>query len=79
MSFINEAKQVDPNNEQEAIKYDKLIIEDSNDLDKWILKSVIGHKKNRLISYPCDYFHSKYPHEFIDSRIVFVLFYKIEK
>jgi len=60
-------------------RYDKLIIEDSNDLDKWILKSIVGHKQNRLLSYPCDYFHSKYPHEFINSRIVFVLFYKIEK
>lgn len=60
-------------------KFDKLINEDSNDLDKWILKSVVGHKKNRLISYPCNYFHSKFPNEFINSRKVFVMFYKIEK
>ena len=37
------------------------------------------HKKNRLISYPCNYFHSKYPNEFVESRIVFVMFYKIKK
>jgi len=60
-------------------KYNKLLNEDANDLDKWILKSIIGHKQNRLISYPCNYFHSKYPNEFVDSRIVFVIFYKIEK
>ena len=39
----------------------RLLNEDANDLDLWNLKSVIGHKKNRLISYPCNYFHSKYP------------------
>ena len=48
------------------------------DLSKWNLKSIIGHKPNRLISYPCEYFHSKYPNEFIDSRVVFVMFYKIK-
>ena len=57
----------------------RLLMEDSNDLDKWILKSVIGHKQNRLISYPCNYFHSKYPNEFLESRKVFVMFYKIRK
>jgi len=57
----------------------RLLNEDANDLDLWDLKSVIGHKKNRLISYPCNYFHSKYPNEFTDSRIVFVMFYKIKK
>ncbi len=62
-----------------AEEYDRLLIEDSNDQDKWILKSVIGHKQNRLISYPCNYFHSKYPNEFLNSRKVFVMFYKIRK
>jgi hypothetical protein len=57
----------------------RLLKEDANDLDLWDLKSIIGHKKNRLISYPCNYFHSKYPNEFVDSRIVFVMFYKIKK
>jgi len=31
-----------------------------------------------LLSYPCNYFHSKYPNEFIESRVVFVMFYKIK-
>jgi len=60
-------------------EFDKLLIEDSNDKDKWILKSVIGHKQNRLLSYPCNYFHSKYPNEFLNSRKVFVMFYKTIK
>lgn len=60
-------------------EYNRLLIEDSNDKDKWILKSVIGHKQNRLLSYPCNYFHSKYPNEFLNSRKVFVMFYKVEK
>jgi len=57
----------------------RLLKEDANSPKKWRLKSIIGHKKNRLISYPCNYFHSKYPNEFIESRIVFVMFYKIKK
>jgi hypothetical protein len=57
----------------------RLLNEDANDLDLWDLKSIIGHKKNRLISYPCNYFHSKYPNEFKESRVVFVMFYKVKK
>ena len=57
----------------------RLLKEDANSPKKWRLKSIIGHKKNRLISYPCNYFHSKYPNEFVESRIVFVMFYKIKK
>ena len=63
----------------ESEEYDKLLIEDSNDRDKWLLKSVIGHKQNRLLSYPCNYFYSKYPNEFLESRKVFVMFYKTRK
>ena len=59
-------------------EYNKVLKEDSEDLTKWNLKSIIGHKPNRLISYPCNYFHSKYPNEF-KNRIVFVMFYKIKK
>ena len=60
-------------------EFDRLLIKDSDDRDKWLLKSVIGHKKNRLLSYPCNYFHSKYPNEFLNSRKVFVMFYKTIK
>jgi hypothetical protein len=60
-------------------EYDRLLKEDSNSPQKWRLKSIIGHKQNRLLSYPCNYFHSKYPNEFLESRKVFVMFYKIRK
>ena len=59
-------------------EFNRLINEDSNDADKWELKSIIGHKKNRFLSYPCSYFHSKFPNEFDESRVVFVIFYKIK-
>ena len=58
-------------------EFNRLLKEDANDKDKWNLKSIIGCKPNRLISYPCEYFHSKYPNEFKGSRVVFVMFYKI--
>ena len=58
-------------------EFNDLIVNDSNNLDLWKLRSVIGHKQGRLISYPCNYFHSKYPNEFKNSRQVFVMFYKI--
>jgi len=56
--------------------FNRLLINDSNDTSKWDLKTVIGHKQNRLISYPCEYFHSKYPNKFNKSREVLVMFYK---
>ena len=59
-------------------EYDRLITHDANNTDLWTLKTVVGHKQNRLVSYPCNYFHSKYPNEFIESRKVFVIFYKTD-
>ena len=59
-------------------EYNRILLEDSEDLSKWKLQSVIGSKKNRLLSYPTNYFHSKYPNEFKESRVVFVMFYKIK-
>ena len=60
-------------------EFNKILLEDSNNLSLWNLKSIIGHKQNRLLSYPCNYFHSKYPNEFVESRKVFVIFYKVKK
>ncbi len=57
-------------------EFDKVLLEESENLDKWKLKSVIGYKPNRLLSYPCEYFHSKYPNEFDKERVVIVMFYK---
>jgi len=58
-------------------EFDKVLTEDSNDKSKWKLKSIIGYKENRLVSYPCEYFHSKYPNKFTGQRVVLVMFYKI--
>lgn len=58
-------------------EFDRMIVEDSNDVTKWKLKSVIGNNENRLISYPSNYFHSKYPATAWEKgRYVFVMFYK---
>ena len=58
-------------------KFDDMLLNESNDLSRWKLNSVIGYKKNRLISYPSHYFHSKYPNKgWKKGRKVFVMFYK---
>ena len=56
---------------------------DYNNLDKWELSSVIGGIENRLVSYPAEFFHSKFPRQAWgttqkDCRIVFALFYSTE-
>ena len=44
-------------------EFDRLITKESENLDAWTLNSVIGYKQNRAISYPANYFHSKYPNQ----------------
>ena len=57
-------------------EFDKVLLEDSNNLDKWNLSSVVGYKQDRAVMYPCEYFHSKYPNmSWPDGRIVYVMFY----
>ena len=57
-------------------EFDEILLRDSEDLDKWSLNSVVGYKPNRLVSYPCNYFHSKYPNKsWKEGRVVFVMFY----
>jgi len=63
--------------ESDNEEFNRMLKEDANDKSKWKLKSVVGHKENRLLSYPCNYFHSKYPNEFKVARVVFVMFYKL--
>ena len=59
--------------------YDNLIRVDSENLDMWRLVSVSGYEQNRLISYPANYFHSKYPNKsWKEGREVFVIFYKFK-
>jgi hypothetical protein len=60
-------------------EYDTMIKSDSNDLTKWKLRQVVDYKPNRLVSYPANYFHSKYPNEgWKEGRKVFVMFYKFK-
>lgn len=57
--------------------YDEVLLKDCNDMSKWDLHSIVGYKVNRAISYPCSYFHSKYPNlGWADGRMVYVIFYK---
>ena len=62
--------------ESDAEEFNRMLVNDANDKSKWKLKSVIGYKPNRLLSYPCNYFHSKYPNKFKNPRKVLVIFYK---
>ena len=60
-------------------EYDRMIRVDSEQLDMWRLVSVAGYEQNRLISYPANYFHSKYPNKsWKEGREVFVIFYKFK-
>ena len=60
-------------------EFDKMILKESENLDMWTLNSVIGYEQNRAISYPANYFHSKYPNKsWKEGREVFVMFYKIK-
>jgi hypothetical protein len=57
--------------------YNDLILNEAEDLENWRLDTVVGYKKNRLVSYPSNYFHSKYPNiSWEEGRKVFVMFYK---
>jgi hypothetical protein len=54
-----------------------------NDEDQWDVSSIIGGINNRLISYPANYFHSKFPKQAWGStqencRLILAMFYKIE-
>jgi len=65
-----------PNNTTDK-DFNNLINKESENLDAWTLNSVIGYNQNRAISYPANYFHSKYPNKSWESgREVFVMFYK---
>ena len=60
-------------------EFNRILTEDANDKSKWKLNSIVGYRDNRLLSYPCNYFHSKYPNEYKDQRVVVVMFYKYER
>ena len=61
-------------------EFDRMILKEAENLDMWTLNSVIGYEQNRAISYPANYFHSKYPNKsWKEGREVFVMFYKTIK
>jgi len=66
-----------PYEELSTNTYNDLILNQSEKLDNWRLDTVVGYQKNRLISYPSNYFHSKYPNKsWKEGRKIFVMFYK---
>ena len=57
-----------------------MLLEEANNLEMWELNSVIGYNQNRAISWPANYFHSKYPDKsWKEGRDIFVMFYKTKK
>lgn len=53
---------------------------DGADESKWIMTGLVGQKFNRLVTYPTNVFHSRYPkdawgNDASDGRIVFTSFY----
>jgi hypothetical protein len=63
-------------NSDEA-EFNRLLLEDSNDLSKWDLVSYIHSKPNRAIVYDCNMFHSKHPYKITGGvRYVLVAFLK---
>ena len=60
-------------------EFNLLLTEDSEILEKWRLSSVVGYQQNRILSYPSNYFHSKFPNtSWKEGREVYVIFYKFK-
>ncbi len=58
-------------------EFNRLILEDSNNLDKWTKVSEVSSKPNRLLTYESNLFHSKFPNAIEEgTRIVLVVFYE---
>ena len=61
-------------------EFDRLISEDANTLSNWNIDFIINGVDDRLITYPSNVFHSKYPKKAWgktnkDCRIIFCMFY----
>ena len=64
----------------EKDEHDRLLREDAGDLQKFNFQSLVPMKENRLVVYPSDLFHSRYPFEGWgtsqqDGRVVIVGFF----
>lgn len=57
--------------------FNRILLEDSEDLSKWELVESVRSKKNRYLEYDAQSFHSKFPNK-VESgeRIVVTTFYK---
>lgn len=58
-------------------EYDKLLLEDSNNIDVWEQRDIVVSEPNRFLVYNSQYFHSKFP-QIIEEGIrkVCVCFYR---
>jgi hypothetical protein len=70
---------VDVNDRENADLLAKLDA-DGSDESKWVMTGLSGQKFNRLVTYPTDIFHSRYPqdawgNDASDGRIVFTCFF----
>jgi hypothetical protein len=55
---------------------DRMLLEEADKLENWELSSVVGYRPNRAVSYPANYFHSKYPNKgWKNGRMIYVIFY----
>jgi hypothetical protein len=58
-------------------EYNRLLLEDSNDLSKWQETDYVKSKPNRLLKYNANHFHAKSPNRIKKGvRIVLASFYK---
>lgn len=58
-------------------EFDRMIVEDSNDISKWVMTDFISAVPNRLLMYDANMFHSKYPKKIEKGvRKVLVNFYR---
>jgi hypothetical protein len=58
-------------------EFNRLLSEDSNNIELWEQTGFIAAVPNRLVTYNSNYFHSKYPAEITEgTRIVLAAFYK---
>jgi len=83
LSSMRELKKRDEKDHEALVD---LINKDSNDESKWDRRMLVDYKYNRFITYPTDYFHSRYPFQsegFGDknetARLIWVAFYNVSK
>lgn len=88
--YLNEPGEVDDNGtafyrhlehgwvfNSDEEEFNRLLLEDANDISKWDIVSYVSSKPNRALIYDCNMFHSKYPYKITGGvRYVLVAFLK---